>query len=180
MNTLIPHEVQLIEAKIKSLIGSTGSVCICVDIWSNRQMRSYLGVTGHLVDTNYDMISCLLACIRFSGRHTASNIVANFETVVSKFDLAGKVDFIISDNASNMVAAFHLPQFEGEETEISRTEDEDLDQVEPLTVDDLDPANNLYEDLPAHERCFAHSLQLVIEHSLITAESVAEPLKKVK
>ena len=77
----------------------------------------------------------------------------------------------------------HLPQLEDQEMEISRTEDEDLDEydhVEPESVDELDSVNNLYEDLPSHERCFAHSLQLVIKHSLTTAESVNEPLKKVK
>ena len=41
-----------------------------------------------------------MACIRFSGRHTSSNIAANFERVVSKFDLTGKVDFITSNNVS--------------------------------------------------------------------------------
>jgi hypothetical protein len=174
--------VQLIESRIKNLIASTDSVCVTVDLWSNRQMRSYLGVTGHLVDSNFNMISCLLTCSRFSGRHTASNIAANFEMVASKFDLTGKIDFIVSDNASNMVAAFDLPQFrDNVDTPMNSNDDlEDLDDVEPHYYDDIDSLNTLYEDLPNHERCFAHTLQLVIKRSLDSAESAIEPLKKVK
>ena len=48
MENLIPSQAKIIEFKLKTLIDKAGSLCVTVDIWSNRQMRSFFGVTGQL------------------------------------------------------------------------------------------------------------------------------------
>ena len=59
------------------------SVCQTMDLWSNRQMKSYIGITGHHI-LDYAMQSVMLDCKRFVGRHTADNIYREYhETVVS-------------------------------------------------------------------------------------------------
>ena len=70
-----------------------------------------MGITCHLIDNNYKLHSFLLQCERFKGNHTAANISLRVQAVIAKFELAEKLDFIISDNAANMVAAFDLPAF---------------------------------------------------------------------
>ena len=49
------------------------NLSLTTDLWSNRQMRSYIGITGHYI-LNWRMNSVMVACHRFQGRHTACNI----------------------------------------------------------------------------------------------------------
>jgi len=174
MENLIPSQAKIIELKLKTLIGKAGSLCVTVDIWSNRQMRSFFGVTGHLIDEDFKMSSFLLACTRFSGRHTAANISYNFEQILATFELTGKVDFIISDNAANMVKAF-----ENEESEDPILDNFDEEGGADESLENGASQSNLLEDLPEHERCFAHSLQLVIRHALNKCQANTSLLKKV-
>ena len=50
----------------------------------------------------------MLACRRFMGSHTGDQIATLFEEIVEFFDLTGKVFNVVTDNASNMMRAFHL------------------------------------------------------------------------
>ena len=73
-----------------------------------------------------------------------------------------------------MVKAFNLPGFTSTR--------QDPDDVESLQ-NDIELESICYESLslyiPKHERCFAHSLQLVIKHALEKSTDIVEPLKKV-
>ena len=137
-------------------------------------MHSYLGVTGHFISSEFQLYSFLMGYYRFSGRHTALNVSLNFENAIGKFDLTEKIDFIITDNATNMIAAFYLPGFEEEQQE----DDEQDGEEQILFYDEYE--NSVMDELPTHERCFAHSLQLVIKHALKNSETVTAPLLKVK
>ena len=78
-------------------------------MWSNRQMRSYLGMTAHCI-IDWKMHSFMLACKRFTGRHTADNILQEYEEI-SFYNIPDKVSDIVTDNASNMMCTFSLPGF---------------------------------------------------------------------
>ena len=71
-------------------------ISMTADIWSDRTMRSYLGVTAHLLGTNprtgeHGLISLLLTCQRFVGRHTGEAIARAFEAVIEEYHVAEKV-----------------------------------------------------------------------------------------
>ena len=152
----------LLKTKVNVLIGETDSVSITVDLWTNRQMRSYIGITMHVI-VDYEMKSAMLACQRVKGRDTGENIAQHYEDVISTYPLNNTRITIVTDNASNMVKAFALPGFE-----IERVTDSDDDSE--VESDDDDDAGNEHGDamdqLPDHERCFAHSLQLVVKDGL--------------
>ena len=69
-----------------------------MDIWSNRQMRSYIGLTAHFI-RNWKLESIMLSCHRFKGRHTGENayamttlgVPASSAPVERLFSIAGKV-----------------------------------------------------------------------------------------
>ena len=115
------------------------------------------------VIVDYEMKSAMLACQRVKGRHTGENIAQHYEDVISTYPLNNTRITIVTDNASNMVKAFALPGFE-----IERVTDSDDDSE--VESDDDDDAGNEHGDamdqLPDHERCFAHSLQLVVKDGL--------------
>lgn len=67
--TLIPQKDQEITEKLSTLLAETPSVCLTLDMWSNRQIRSYIGITCHFIH-NWEPHSAMLACQRFKGKHT--------------------------------------------------------------------------------------------------------------
>ena len=72
----------------------------------------------------------LLSCSQLQGRHTAENIISEFEEVVTHYKISDKVFRVVTDNGSNVKKAFletiNLPEFmvEGD------SEDEDRDTEE--------------------------------------------------
>ena len=56
---------------------------VTVDIWSDRVMRSNLGITCHVVaekKDNIELKSLLSNFKRFSSRHTGQHIASTFES----------------------------------------------------------------------------------------------------
>ena len=66
------------------------SVYVTVDIWTNCQMRSFIGFAVHFID-NFDLKSHLLCCKHFAERHTGVNIANRYEDVVMRYQIDGKV-----------------------------------------------------------------------------------------
>lgn len=52
------------------------------------------------------MLSYLLECCHFTRRHMGENIANCFLEIVTEFGIKEKVDYVVTDNASNMKAAF--------------------------------------------------------------------------
>ena len=81
---------------------------VSVDIWTNLQMRSFIGFTVHFVDNEFNLKSRLLCCEHFAERHTAVNIANKYEDFVKIYQIDGKVRRVINDNASSMKKAYRL------------------------------------------------------------------------
>lgn len=68
-----------LKAQIKDRLKNVKVVNLTIDLWSNRQLRSYmyLGITGE-----WKLEHIMLGCNRVHGRHTTENIqlwsVSNF------------------------------------------------------------------------------------------------------
>lgn len=132
-------------------------------------MRSYLGVTCHFI-ADYKLQSLMLACCRFVGSHTEEAIGSHFDETVESFGLTGKVYHVVTDNASNMTKAFQLIS-DSENTEC----DDELDEE-----DDISPVELGDEiDIPTHQPCFSHTIQLVVKDGLKHADQINRVLGKV-
>ena len=94
------------QAILKEKLQSAQYVSLTLDMWSDRRMRSFMGMTVHFVDNNLHLCSFLLDFAYFTGRHTAINISNHCASVIDTHKLASKIFFIITDNATNMVKAF--------------------------------------------------------------------------
>ena len=148
-------------------------MCLTIDLWSNRQMKGFLGITAHYI-TDWTLHSAMLACTRFRGSHTAENISHQVDEVLTVYNIIPKVTNIITDNAANMIKAFTLPGYEvacddGDDTNSDDADDDDLVQGHSIT-DDIHTA----ERIP----CFAHTLQLVIRDGLKQAGPINKVLAK--
>ena len=157
---------------VKNLLKDVKELSLTMDIWSNRQMRSYCGITAHFIK-NWEMFNVMLICNRFKGRHTGESIFQEYESTISTFEITSKVKHIITDHAANMLKAFNLPGFTQEsEEEDDFGDDEDVNIDEHVT-------REVVNTLPAkHHGCFAHSLQLVIKDGFKNASQISRVISK--
>ena len=75
---------------LKCALQTAQSACTTVDIWSSRQMKSYIGIAAHFIK-DWSLHGAMLACKRFKGSHTADRIAEEYEEVMSEFGLESKV-----------------------------------------------------------------------------------------
>ena len=68
---LLPQRAANVQMELK-LDVSAEDVCLNVDLWSSRDMRSFMGITGHFV-INFSLHSVMLACHRFYGSHATDH-----------------------------------------------------------------------------------------------------------
>ncbi|CAF1360442.1 unnamed protein product [Rotaria sordida] len=184
--------------KLQDICNRSKYVSLTLDIWSDRRMRSYFGITLHtIIDDQYK--TYVLSFERLKGKHSGDKLAAEFDRVIQMYNLKDKLVRIVTDNASNNQAAFDnliLPGFEEYFNDI------DDDQSERETSDEDSDNNELYENsqLQAEEvdddiygttlnappeqeflrlPCFSHCLQLVVNDGIKAAGGALSSLKKV-
>jgi len=91
-----------------------------------------MGITVHMLEKSAatsHLTSYLLDCRRFAGQHTGENTGSCFSEVTAQFGISDKINYILTDNASNMRAAFAV-QFSAEccseDAEVEITDDDNI------------------------------------------------------
>ena len=69
-------------------------------------MHAYLGISVHFITDDWRLLTYLLARSKLSGSHTVDNILSEYESIAMKYNLTSKVLKVVTDNASNLHAAF--------------------------------------------------------------------------
>lgn len=123
-NNLLLSKVADTKLQIQRKLRKVNYVCVCIDIWSSRHMRSYVGITCHTV-IDWKAESLMLACKRLRAAHTGDNIYQLYEEVINDFDIQDKIVCIITDNARNMKKAFHIDQCDSESEDDTDNETSD-------------------------------------------------------
>ena len=94
--TLLPSYYSKVEEAIQQALGQVSTCSITLDIWSSRRMHSYLGITCHFISAMWEATSVLLSCSQLQGRHTAENIISEFEEVVTHYKISDKVFRVVT------------------------------------------------------------------------------------
>ena len=161
---LLTEMVGNIREMLTKILIKVSELSITVDIWSNRQMRSFIGFTAPFI-SNWKLKTAMLACKKFKGCHTADNIMTLYQEILilNDFDIFYKVTHITIDNASNRLKAFSIPGYNKNvaistniETHSSDSESDKEDQVSFNIL-----CNNVFDFLPKHDECFAHTFNLL-------------------
>ncbi|KYQ53235.1 hypothetical protein ALC60_07629 [Trachymyrmex zeteki] len=131
-------------------------VCTTADIWSANN-KSYLGVTCHYIDENYQKKSYMLACKRIMFAHTHSVIANALYEVHKEYNLKLKVVGTITDNAANFAKAFQIFQTEQSISLLDKLDDPEANIVTIDLESNLDDKSEV--SLPKQFRCIAHTLR---------------------
>nr|XP_023696970.1 zinc finger BED domain-containing protein 1-like [Paramormyrops kingsleyae] len=169
---LIPQRTAAVK---NHLINQMQNTCICLtlDIWSNRSMRSFFAMTGNFI-SNFTLQNVMLSCQRFKGRHSTDSICAVYEDILSTYEIKNKVSFIVTDSASNIIKAFTLfPS-----VTVVDGEEEEQDDTSDLHV--VNTEEEIMYFPPERSPCFVYTVQLVVRDALNQVGSVKNLLGKIQ
>ncbi|XP_025098315.1 uncharacterized protein LOC112566373 [Pomacea canaliculata] len=153
-NRMLEEKMAELKKKIIGELENVEHVCITADCWTAHR-RSFLGVTCHFLE-GYERKSFALACKRVKGSHTHDVLATQLNSILREYKIQNKVVRIVTDNASNFVKAFRVfGQDQSPEDSDSDEEEENITSVEFL------PGESTSVVLPPHQRCAAHTLNLV-------------------
>ena len=170
--------------------------------------KPFLGMTCHGVLKPFKFYSSSLCCKNFLLTHNGQNILLESTKTLQKFKIEDKLFKVVHDNGSNIVKANKLSLINLHETDVQTTDDDKLEN-ELITNDfntyvdstiDIDQEddesgvgqNNSIEDVVSEflngfereksvksNRCFDHTLQLVVNDSKAECTGVAKTMKKI-
>lgn len=142
----LPEKFATGKEKLKQRLSFVNHTAGTLDIWSDRRMRGYMGITAHWVDpVNFELWRACLGVVRIKGSHTAINILEHLDSIMIEFGIKFKSVRIVSDDAANMKKAFAI-QLEVPANSAQRIEEETIDVVHIPSEDEADTSNNLEQD----------------------------------
>ena len=108
MRSLLPTKFESEKSRVMSALSSVKYVALTSDIWTSCQTVGYLTLTCHYVNSEWELCSLVLETVDFSVSHTAEHIAGELRRIVDLWGIKDKVVCIVTDNASNCVAAIRL------------------------------------------------------------------------
>ena len=159
-----------LKAKIGSFLLEANKMSICVDIRSKKGMTSsYLGITAHFYShKDRRLHTVTLAMRRMPSPHTGDNIRDLVDQVLDEWQIPlSKVSATLTDNGSNMLAAFRTQLSEDDDESDVEDSDSDaaLQDIDMLEIDfeEQEIEHELAFQSLKRISCFAHTLQLVVQ-----------------
>ena len=114
---MLPNAYDKKVEEIKKEISQVSHVALTSDLWTSRTTESYMTITCHFLSPTWELKSLVLETLKFNLSHTAEHIADALLKVSENWDISSKVVAIVTDNASNIVAAvkitgwIHVPCF---------------------------------------------------------------------
>ncbi|CAF3189346.1 unnamed protein product [Rotaria socialis] len=181
---------------MKCLLDDVTHLSITVDIWTDRRAKSFLGLTGHFIDSNYIPQAFLLDFCRLKGSHTGDNVRNMTEKILEGLQITHKVYRIITDNAASMIKAYKFGLIvsnshdilinhdndEEEHYESVESSDDASDFLRRWTLTDWHEnehdSNDVDGNIASRLSCFAHSLQLTVRDGVANVPCLSKCLLK--
>ena len=179
LTTHLDNMFASMEPKLKEYLKEIEFVCTTADVWKAYN-KGLFGMMMHWINrTTLQRCKAAISCSRLIGHNTYDVLAGRIESIHRHFEICPKITATITDNGSNFVKAFKVfavdptPSSASEEV-IEQQEDDDQSQNEEneVSFEDMcdaltlksekdDDYTQVEYELPPHERCAAHTLNLV-------------------
>jgi hypothetical protein len=170
--SILPQIWKTQQEKLQGVLNSCTYVALTADIWTDRRAHAFLGVTVHALRHGVP-VSHMLAFQAFHGTHTGQKIAESLEAVIADSKLQTKVQYVVTDNASNMIKAISVLFDDGDQYRLDDNSDPSL--WEDVEGDEVDI---VLSNMGIRLSCFAHSLQLVVRDGLSSVGVIRSALAK--
>lgn len=135
------------KSKLVNALGKQKYICVTCDVWSSHA-QSYLGMTVHYLNENFERESFVLAFRQLKEKQTNDVLASEIIKVFDEFGIAvEKVRHIVTDGGSSFCKAFKVygsgsdVLVENNYTHSNENEDEDKDE------DDINNGNDQQENM---------------------------------
>ncbi|XP_028297947.1 uncharacterized protein LOC114460108 [Gouania willdenowi] len=179
LGNLIDKQYEDEKQKFRGRLAAARRISVGIDLWTKKGLTaSFLAISScyFCIEQNKPE-HILLALEQVAHPHTAQSIKACVDKSLQEWDIpTEKIIAVITDNGSNMVAAFKNTASEGEDVTSDDSEDFPVMESDSVPeVDDLRYHNVNMERIP----CVVHSIQLVV-HLMQKEASVKRLLDKTR
>jgi hypothetical protein len=96
------------ETEIKTELDQINHAVITCDNWTSISNQSYLGLTVHYINSAFKMCSKVLGLKYVEGNNSGKSLKEKIDGILAKWNLDGKVKYVVSDNGSNIKLAIGL------------------------------------------------------------------------
>ena len=103
----LPTKYEGVKLHILKVLPQVKLVSLTTDIWTSRATETFLTITVHFIYC-WELKSLVLATIKFNVEHDADHIAAELKRITNYWGITHKVVAIVTDNASNMIAAVRI------------------------------------------------------------------------
>jgi len=93
------------KASLVERLKNVSGAAITTDTWTSTSCESFITVTEHHITDDWEMDANVLLTRAMPERHTGKNLANRLKECVSEFELTGKINACVHDNARNMEAA---------------------------------------------------------------------------
>ncbi|XP_076860592.1 uncharacterized protein LOC143513741 [Brachyhypopomus gauderio] len=170
LTSMIDDAAKQMKIKIIEAMKSVEHIATTTDCLSASR-RSFIGVTAHWMDPeSLKRCSVALACRRLRGSHTFDLLANALNDIHTEFEIRGKIVRTTTDNGSNFIKAFKVFGEDGNDNIVALVHEEDEEEEadkDEEEIEFVDVPSLLDEDdgfefqLPKHQRCACHILNLI-------------------
>ncbi|KAI4468007.1 dna replication-related element factor isoform a [Holotrichia oblita] len=100
--TLLPTMYEQCRNECLDMTKNVKSVCLTTDCWTSVNTESYIAVTAHFLNDEFQLRHILLDCSLMKTQHTSINLATEIKRVVTEWGFQEKVLLAVTDNASNI------------------------------------------------------------------------------
>lgn len=104
-NRLLPKIYEEVKAGLLKQLALVKNVCLTTYLWSSKSKSSFMTFTVHFMNEKFEIMSKALLTVNVPENHTSVNLKIRIGNVIEEWSLTGKVSYIITDNAVNIVKA---------------------------------------------------------------------------
>ena len=167
---------QMKKAVVSHLSG-VSYVATTTDCWTAHQ-RSFIRVTCHWIEeVTFERRSAAHACQRLRGSHTFDVLAGALDDVHCQHGLRRKVVRTTTDSGSNIIKAFGVF---GEQSPSTEAESDSFEEEPKVTRQVfLEENSSLEYQLPPHQRCASHLLNLIATTDAAKAEKQNDTYKRL-
>ena len=86
----------------------TTNIALTTDAWTSISHQSYISLTAHVIDSEFQIKSFLLSTEHMAVAHTGENLLSHMEKLLKEWGIENKRVFWVTDNASDIKKAVEL------------------------------------------------------------------------
>lgn len=110
--TAIPALYDETRVKVENALKSAERVAVTCDGWTSRATESYVTITAHFIDNEWEMHSYVLQTRAMHKTHTGAHMADVLQKAMEEWKLTEKEPAVVTDNASNMTVAVELTGYQ--------------------------------------------------------------------